>query len=85
MITASARAAPEAQGREAPSHYWVWFDTLLEEHFWIEEGAVASAFLSKLRREGIHAQLVEAVSPAAALEHAFPHRKNTQQASPRVH
>ena len=85
MIEASTIPAAASLMGEVPSHYWVWFDSLLEEHFWMEEGAVASAFLAKLRREGIHAQLVEAVSPAAALEHAFPHRKNTQQASPRVH
>lgn len=65
--------------------YWVWFDTLLEEYFWLEDSPQAVDFLSKLAHEGIHAKEVLAPDPSSALEAAFPDRKNRPRSTPSVH
>lgn len=65
--------------------YWVWFDSLLEEHFWLEDSPQAVEFLSKLAREGIIAKEVLAADPAAALEAVFPDRKNRPRSASLVH
>lgn len=57
-------------------NYLVWFDNLLEEYFWLEEGQMTDKLRQTLESEQVVLNKVAAPSPAEALEKIFPKRKD---------
>lgn len=63
-------------------NYLVWFDPLLEDYFWMEEGQMTEKFRATLEAERVEFKAVSAATPTEALEKMFPKHKE-RAVSPR--